>query len=325
MPPGYSQGGHPHFLRDCAVAWSLVTSIISRSPAMLRNISLILACGSRRKLISTLRMMLLLVTARLGVLPTTPPSQQALVSGTAQTQVCVSTAVEVKTQACNNECNSAWHACPTACFCLAASNRSAQRGMNSAWRSMESEDLEQLSHRLKVRWGSGPEEADARQDAAFQDAADAALREAMEARKLEGLLDAIHDNNGHASPEVLDEARALRDELKEEKKHAPTAEKVDPAECQEWCIQQSTQWPGRHAREQFCSKADCRGCEFCSQSKEAKEVTTEDDSAPAANSPAQPAWKSQITAAQPARLPDEEIVGFCAPPHSCQGSCLLHA
>ena len=270
-------------------------------------------------------MMLLLVTARLGVLPTAPPSQQALVSGTAQTQVCVSTAVEVKTQACNNECNSAWHACPTACFCLAASNRSAQRGMNSAWRSMESEDLEQLSHRLKVRWGSGPEEADARQDAAFQDAADAALREAMEARKLEGLLDAIHDNNGHASPEVLDEARALRDELKEEKKHAPTAEKVDPAECQEWCIRQSTQWPGRHAREQFCSKADCRGCEFCSQSKEAKEVRTEDDSAPAANSPAQPAWKSQITAAQPARLPDEEIVGFCAPPHSCQGSCLLHA
>jgi hypothetical protein len=260
-------------------------------------------------------MMLVLITAQLGVLPTAPPSQQALVSGATQAQVCVSTEVDVRTQTCNNECNSAWHSCPTACFCLAASNRSAQRGINSAWRSMESEDLEQLSHSLKRRWDTVPEKADARQDAAFRDAADAALREAMEARKLEELLGAIHDNNGHASPEVLDEARALRDELKDEKKHAPTAEKVDPAECQEWCVEQSTQWPGRHAREQFCSKADCRGCEFCSQSKE---VTTEDGSAPAANSPlpAKPAWKSQISAAQPARLLDEEIVGFCAQPHS---------
>ena len=271
-------------------------------------------------LAALLSMMLMLVTAQLGV-PTAPPSQQALASGATQTQVCVSTAVDVKTQTCNNECNSAWHSCPTACFCLAASNRSAQRGVNSAWRSMESEDLEQLSHRLQRKWDTVPEDADAKQDAAFRDAADAALREAMEARKLEDLLDAIHENNGHASPEVLDEARALRDELKEEK-HAPTAEKVDPvdpAPCQEWCVKQSIQWPGRHAREQFCAKPDCTGCEFCSQSKEDKaEVKTEDGSAPAANSPlpAQPAWKSQISAAQPARLLDEEIVGFCVPP-SC--------
>jgi len=266
--------------------------------------------------------MLLLVTAQLGV-PTAPPSQQALVSGATQTQVCVSTAVDVKTQTCNNECNSAWHSCPTACFCLAASNRSAQRGVNSAWRSMESEDLEQLSHRLQRKWDTVPEDADAKQDAAFRDAADAALREAMEARKLEDLLDAIHENNGHASPEVLDEARALRDELKEEK-HAPTAEKVDPVDpalCQEWCVKQSIQWPGRHAREQFCAKPDCRGCEFCSQSKEDKaEVKTVDGSAPAPDSPlpAQPVWKSQISAAQPARLPNEEIVGFYSKTWLCK-------
>jgi len=47
--------------------------------------------------------------------------------------------------------------------------------------------------------------------------ADAALRTAIELRKLKGLMDAIHDNNGAASPEVLDEARALRDELRDEK------------------------------------------------------------------------------------------------------------
>ena len=75
---------------------------------------------------------------------------------------------------------------------------------------MESEDLEKLSHSLKRRWGTGPEEADPRMDAAFQEAADAALRKAMEARNLEDLLDAIHENNGHASPEVLDEARARK-------------------------------------------------------------------------------------------------------------------
>ena len=66
-------------------------------------------------------------------------------------------------------------------------------------------------------------------DAAFQDAADAALRKAMEARNLEDLLDAIHENNGHASPEVLDGA-ALRDELKEEKRHPPAGERLSTEE-----------------------------------------------------------------------------------------------
>ena len=48
-------------------------------------------------------------------------------------------------------------------------------------------------------------------------AADAALRSAVAARSLEGLMEAIHGNADGATPEVLDEARALRDELKEEK------------------------------------------------------------------------------------------------------------
>jgi hypothetical protein len=46
-------------------------------------------------------------------------------------------------------------------------------------------------------------------------------------------------------------------------------------------------------------------------------VTTEDGSAPAAKSPPS-AWKSQITAAQPARLPDEEIVGFYSKTWQCK-------
>ena len=42
--------------------------------------------------------------------------------------------------------------------------------------------------------------------------ADAALRNAMQANTLDGLMDAIHGNAEGASPELLDEARALRDE-----------------------------------------------------------------------------------------------------------------
>ena len=97
-------------------------------------------------------------------------------------------------------------------------------------------------------------------------AADAALRKAMEVRELEGLMEAIHDNHGAASLEVLNEARTLRDELREEKL-TTTGQKVDTSECQEWCIQQSVLWPGQHARDKFCSNADCQSCKFCSQSK----------------------------------------------------------
>ena len=48
-------------------------------------------------------------------------------------------------------------------------------------------------------------------------AADAALREAIEAGTLEGLVDAIHANADDASPDVLEEARAVRDELRDGK------------------------------------------------------------------------------------------------------------
>ena len=43
--------------------------------------------------------------------------------------------------------------------------------------------------------------------AATSGAADAALREAMEARSLDGLMDAIHANADGASPALLDEAQ----------------------------------------------------------------------------------------------------------------------
>ena len=48
-------------------------------------------------------------------------------------------------------------------------------------------------------------------------AADAALREAIQAGTLEGLVDAIHANADNASPDVLEEARAVRDELRDGK------------------------------------------------------------------------------------------------------------
>ena len=53
-------------------------------------------------------------------------------------------------------------------------------------------------------------------------AADAALRKAIEAGTLEGLMDAIHANANTASPAVVEEARALRDKLRDGK-HAASA------------------------------------------------------------------------------------------------------
>ena len=59
-------------------------------------------------------------------------------------------------------------------------------------------------------------------------AADAGLREAMEDRKLDGLMDAIHSNGPAASPEVLKAAKAVRDELRGAKqKHAAAGQKTE--------------------------------------------------------------------------------------------------
>mgnify|MGYP001291490143 FL=1 len=59
-------------------------------------------------------------------------------------------------------------------------------------------------------------------------AADAGLREAMEDRKLDGLVDAIHRNSPAASPEVLKAAKAVRDELRGAKqKHAAAGQKTE--------------------------------------------------------------------------------------------------
>ena len=64
--------------------------------------------------------------------------------------------------------------------------------------------------------------------------ADAALRKAIEAGTLEGLMDAIHANADQASPDVLEEARARRDELRDGKHAAaavfgPEKKKAPPA------------------------------------------------------------------------------------------------
>ena len=62
-------------------------------------------------------------------------------------------------------------------------------------------------------------------DAAATAAADAALREAMEAGDLQAIMDAIHENIKAASPEVLADARDMRDTLRKNKQAAKSAEK----------------------------------------------------------------------------------------------------
>ena len=47
--------------------------------------------------------------------------------------------------------------------------------------------------------------------------ADDSLRAAMAVGTLESLMDVIHSRGSHATPEVLEEAKALRDQLRKEK------------------------------------------------------------------------------------------------------------
>ena len=70
-----------------------------------------------------------------------------------------------------------------------------------------------------------------REQSAFgsSSSADSALRKAIEAGELEALMDAIHENADTASPKVLDEARALRDTLREAKNLPETLSKSNAA------------------------------------------------------------------------------------------------
>jgi hypothetical protein len=81
--------------------------------------------------------------------------------------------------------------------------------------------------------------------------ADAALHKAMESGELEALMDAIHENAEAASPEVLEDARTLRDSLREAK-HAPeaTASAEDPAPATTEEVAESEETPGEAEAEE---------------------------------------------------------------------------
>ena len=77
--------------------------------------------------------------------------------------------------------------------------------------------------------GSGQKAENPMLSASSAIVADAALRKAMLVGELEGLMDAIHANADTASPEMIEKARALRDELKEEKAKSPTTSASSPS------------------------------------------------------------------------------------------------
>ena len=88
--------------------------------------------------------MLLVVPGRVGVLRSSLPQRPLVRQPPQHTRLCVSTEVNVKTQTCLSECNSAARACPSACFCLDASNRSSSVSF-----ALSSEELELLTDGLK--------------------------------------------------------------------------------------------------------------------------------------------------------------------------------
>ena len=89
--------------------------------------------------------------------------------------------------------------------------------LSEASEASEASETSEASEASEVSETSEVSEASEALSASPASAADAALREAIQAGTLEGLVDAIHANADNASPDVLEEARAVRDELRDGK------------------------------------------------------------------------------------------------------------
>ena len=101
--------------------------------------------------------------------------------------------------------------CKQFCKCEAMGEKSEASEASEASETSEASEASETSETSEAS------EASEALSASPASAADAALREAIEAGTLEGIVDAIHANADDASPDVLEEARAVRDELREGK------------------------------------------------------------------------------------------------------------
>ena len=98
-----------------------------------------------------------------------------------------------------------------------ASEASETSETSEASEASEASETSEASEASETSETSEASEASEALSASPASAADAALREAIEAGTLEGIVDAIHANADNASPDVLEEARAVRDELRDGK------------------------------------------------------------------------------------------------------------
>ena len=101
--------------------------------------------------------------------------------------------------------------CKQFCKCEAMGEKSEASEASEASETSEASEASETSETSEAS------EASEALSASPASAADAALREAIEAGTLEGIVDAIHANADDASPDVLEEARAVRDELRDGK------------------------------------------------------------------------------------------------------------
>jgi len=101
--------------------------------------------------------------------------------------------------------------CKQFCKCEAMGETSEASEASEASETSEASEASETSETSEAS------EASEALSASPASAADAALREAIEAGTLEGIVDAIHANADDASPDVLEEARAVRDELRDGK------------------------------------------------------------------------------------------------------------
>ena len=110
--------------------------------------------------------------------------------------------------------------CKQFCKCEAMGETSEASEASEASETSEASEASETSETSEASEASETSEASEASEALSASpasAADAALREAIEAGTLEGIVDAIHANADDASPDVLEEARAVRDELRDGK------------------------------------------------------------------------------------------------------------
>jgi hypothetical protein len=222
-----------------------------------------------------------------------PLTQHSMVTEATHSLLCVSTAADLKTAACNRDCNDGKQHCPEACFCLAAPG-SAEDDLSL---TMSADGLDRISSTLNTGRA-----VTAHLTSLNREATPGSLLKACSS-----LSDTVDhswcDKNCNAEPsncpETMCKCDGTRPACTEKGQNASSFGVVAVPCC-----------AGMQVVNQMCTR------DFAEASKAQvptnKVVGAKEPSAPAA------AWRSKLSAANPAKLPAEDVVGFYMKTWACK-------